>query len=97
MVPVIAEFVGVGEPVARTLRKTTQVNPAGIVGEIEASSIRNPVLLVPELEAVQVLILPAHRYLEDMVQFGQGGAAPHQRAPADLLADAEQVNLELVD
>jgi hypothetical protein len=30
----------------------TQVNPAGIIDELDAAGIRNPVLLVLELEAM---------------------------------------------
>ena len=97
MVPVITEVVGVGEPVARPPREIAQVNPAGIVGEIDAVGIRNPILPAPELETVQVLILPAHRYLEDVVQLGQGGITPHERLPADLWVNAQQVDLELVN
>lgn len=32
-----------------------------------------------------------------MVELGQGDVAPHEHAPADVGADADQVNLELVD
>lgn len=35
-------------------------------------------------------VLPAQHWLEDMLQFGQGGVAPHQHAPADLRADDAQ-------
>lgn len=52
MEPVIAEIVGVGEPVVGLPREIAQVDPAGIVGKVAAAGIRNPVLFASELETV---------------------------------------------
>ena len=73
------------------------MHPAGIVGKIAAAGIRNPVLLAPAFEMVQVPVLPAHRHPEDVMQLGKQRIAPHQHAPDDVRADADQVNLELID
>ena len=47
------------------------MHPAGIVGKIAAAGIRNPVLLAPEIETVQVPVLSAHRHPEDVMQLGK--------------------------
>ena len=47
------------------------MHPAGIVGKIAAAGIRNPVLLAPEFETVQVPVLLAHRHPEDVMQLGK--------------------------
>ena len=97
VLPVIAKIIGVRELVICPPREITQVDPPGIVGKVNAAGIRNPALLAPELEAVQVPVVPAHRYLEDVMQFRQRRVAPYQHALANLRADAQQMNLELVD
>ena len=68
MVPVVTKVVCVGEPVVDPPGEIAHVNPTGIVGEISASRVANPVFLAPEFEAVQVPIRPAHGYLEDVMQ-----------------------------
>ena len=56
VVPVIAEVIG--KLIVDPPREIAQMNPAGIVGKVEAAGIRNPVLFAPELEAVQVSVFP---------------------------------------
>jgi hypothetical protein len=46
---------------------------------------------------MQVIILPAHHDLQDVVQLEQGGAAWHQNAPPDGRVSVIQGNFDLVD
>ena len=97
MEPVIAEVVGVGELVVDLPREVTQVDPAGIVGKGDAAGIRNPIFLAPQFKTVQMPVVLAHHHLEDVMQLRQRRIAPHQHAPANLRADTQQMNRELVD
>ena len=97
VLPVIAEVIGIGKLVIDPPREIAQVNPAGIAGKIDAARIRNPVFLASKFETVQMPVFPAHRYLKDVMQLSQRRVAPHQHAPIDVRADAQQMNLELVD
>ena len=49
------------------------------------------------MKAVPVPVLPAHRHLEDVMQLGQRRITPPEYASADLRADTQQMNLEVVD
>lgn len=86
---VVAEVVGVGEPVVDSLYKIAQVDPPGLIGIPRATGMAQAKVLAPEMKAVQVLVLPAHYHLEDMMQLGYGGIAPHQHEPADLRTDTQ--------
>nr|WP_230842389.1 hypothetical protein [Gloeobacter morelensis] len=54
-------------------------------------------VLAVDAEAVQMLILPAHGDLKDLVQVSQGGVFVHKHPLPDLRADAAQDKLKLVD
>jgi len=59
------------------------VDSPGIVGKVEATGTQNTIFLALKLETVQVPVLPAYYYLEDLMQLSPGGVAPCQHAPAD--------------
>lgn len=56
-----------------------------------------PVLLAPDVKAVQMPILPAHNYLEDVMKLSQCRVSSHQQPAVDLWTNTQQMNLQLVD
>ncbi len=72
------------------------MNLAGIIGKRGASRVTNSIGFAPEMKLTQMPFLPAHRYLEDMVQLRQRRVAPHVHAPVDLGTDAQHMNLKLI-
>lgn len=68
----------------------------GIVGKIGAALVANAIFFISEVKAMQISVFPAHHHIENMMQFSERRIAPSQPAPADLWADAQYTNLELI-
>src|SRR5690606_2872825 len=96
--PVVAEIIGVREAAARADQRV-QPDAALVLLRLdpERAVVRGgPEAAVADLELVQVVVLPAHRALDHLVQAGQGDRPGHAHAPPDRRPGARDGDAELV-
>jgi hypothetical protein len=96
VLPVITEVVGVAETVACACDQFAESDLA-LVAEPELA-VGDAELLVAEGEHVHVVVLPAERRLDDLVQLIKAGVCAELQPPPDRrLGDSQQLDLDLHD
>ncbi len=105
MLPVVTEVVGIGDRGCARGQDITQTNPRGIFGQRSAPAVihRDAVRLAVDHHLPEMIIEPAHRGLDDVMQDLEGDRGRHFDLPPDrriavLEVDAQRCDLrEAVD
>ena len=97
--PAVAEVVQIGQLSARLQAEPVQASVPGVteVGRpVPAQGRRVALDILPDLELVQVAVLPTHGRLEDEVEPGQAEAPGHLQEAPDTGTDVLELDVEVV-
>ena len=99
MLPVIAEIIDVGELIARprTQAQASYVHLTQVIPTVTTADIRNSVIGSPDMENVQMLVLPAQHHLYQMMEFCQVRIAVNDEAPVNHRRNIEHMYLWMTD
>jgi len=84
----VTEVVFVGEPLEAPQLELADQGSVGVGSEERAAIPMDAVLPAPDVEAVQVHVLPTERDLQNLVKAGDACVASQQQPAPDQRADA---------
>ena len=94
MLPVVAEIKLVQEAFTKTKTELAQENTFGVIGEGEATLVRNAVIFSMDVKPMQVGISPPHGNLNRVMEVGNAVVASQKQSPPNHPANAAQDDLE---
>jgi hypothetical protein len=74
-----------------------QENTFGLIGEGEATLVRDAVIFSVDVKPMQVGITPPHGNLNRVMEVGNALVAPYEQSPPDHRANTTQNDIELVN
>ena len=95
--PPSTEVVFIPEAFVGMELEIVQTYPMGFRGKCNASAVRDPVVLAPKMETVQVGVRPVPGDLQGKMQIRQRAVAADQQASPDPRMDGVHPYLELVN
>ena len=81
----------------KTKTELGQANAVWVIGEGEASLVRNAIVFAVDVKTIQVRITPTHGDLNGVMEVSDAVVAPQEQSAPDHRADAAQNHLELVN
>ena len=97
VLPVVVEIILIQKAFTETKTELAQANTFRVIGEREASLVRNAVIFPVDVKPMQVGITPTHGNLNRVMKVGNAVVAPQEQSPPDHRANATQNHLELVN
>jgi len=97
VLPVVVKIVLIRKAFAEAKTELAQANTFRVIGEREASLVRNAVIFPVDVKPMQVGITPTHGDLNRVMKVGNAVIAPQEQSPPDHRANTTQNHLELVN
>src|SRR6266436_8111832 len=97
VLPVVVEIILIQKAFTKTKTELGQPNAVWVIGEGEASLVRNAVIFAVDVKTMQVGITPAHGNLNRVMKVGNAVVTLQEQSPPDHWANATQNHLELVN
>ena len=90
MPPVVVKIVLIRKAFAEAKTELAQANTFRVIGEREASLVRNAVIFPVDVKPMQVGITPTHGDLNRVMKVGNAVIAPQEQSPPDRRANTTQ-------